>query len=228
MCAGGRRWTAAGSRAAPSPRASRAVGRAQRQPLRGGSSRAGQVQPEVEVAQPEPGVGAPSSPRLLERPRRVAAHAPALLGVDPAGERVEHRVQVGRDVQPVRLEVVADVADDRDRRRIDHLDQALEEACAADTAGEHRDATVGHAPHIMAAADRSDATPRGELTGDERTANDPHRAAGERRARRARRRAVGHRRRLPPAAGRGAGALVAVHDRALRARDPDGRCRAAT
>ena len=79
-----RRSSVAGRRVARSPiaAASRAVAALSGSPC-AQELRPGQVQPEVEVAQPEPGVGA-ELPRLLERARRVAAHAPALLGVDPA------------------------------------------------------------------------------------------------------------------------------------------------
>ncbi len=50
----------------------------------------------------------------LVRAERVAANAPAALGVDEPGERVEQRVDVGADVEAMDLEVVGDVGDDRE------------------------------------------------------------------------------------------------------------------
>ena len=59
----------------------------------------------------------PSSVTTAMRLARVARDAPALLRIDAARERVEHRVEIGRDREAPVLEVVADVADDRDARR---------------------------------------------------------------------------------------------------------------
>ena len=72
---------------------------------------ADEVETDVAVAQPEPVGAAPSSGRL-ERVPALPGATPASLGVDQPAERVQEAVEIGRDVQPEDLEVVADVADD--------------------------------------------------------------------------------------------------------------------
>ena len=57
-------------------------------------------------------VGPPSSPERAHEGPGLLAPAPAGLLVDHAGQRVEHRVDIGRDVQAQVLEVVAGVDDD--------------------------------------------------------------------------------------------------------------------
>ena len=74
--------------------------------------RAEEVGREVLVAEPEPGGDVVARERV-ERGEGLAFEAPALRGVRRAGERVGDRVEVGGDVQPVELVVVAGV-DDRD------------------------------------------------------------------------------------------------------------------
>ena len=67
-----------------------------------------------------PSMNQPSPPhaaRGFERLPRLAGAPPAALRVVEAGEGVEHGVEVGRDVQPEHLEVVADVADHRQLTR---------------------------------------------------------------------------------------------------------------
>ena len=59
---------------------------------------------------------------------RVAADAPAAFGVDQAAERVEQRVDVGRDVEAVQLEVVADVGDDGE---LDAVGSSSAKPCAS-------------------------------------------------------------------------------------------------
>ena len=78
--------------------------------------RADEMQPEVEVAEHEPALATPRS-RRLERLPALPGPAPAALRVVEPGEAVEDRVEVGRDVQAEHLEVVADVADDRQLTR---------------------------------------------------------------------------------------------------------------
>ena len=57
-------------------------------------------------------VGPPSSPSAPHEGPGLVAPAPAGLGVDDAGQRIERGVDVGRDVQAQVLEVVAGVDDD--------------------------------------------------------------------------------------------------------------------
>ena len=78
----------------------------------------------------------PSVATLSSARQRLAGASPAACFVVGARERVEDRVEVGRDVQPEHLDVVADVADDGDVRRRRRVDDALHEARAADAARE--------------------------------------------------------------------------------------------
>ena len=55
------------------------------------------------------------------------------------GEAVEDGVEVGRDVEPEHLQVVADVADDRQLARPEHVVQPGRELGAADAAREEND-----------------------------------------------------------------------------------------
>src|SRR5439155_19294308 len=90
---------------------------------------------EIAVAEPEPRVGAERGGRLERRPGLARATPTALL-VGDSGKRVEQRVQIGRNVKSEDLEVVADVADHRDIRRPEHVDEAEREARSSDAAGE--------------------------------------------------------------------------------------------
>ena len=96
------------------------------------------MEADVEVAEHEPALPAPG-PRRLERLPRLARPPPAALGVVQAGEAVEDGVEVGRDVEPEHLEVVADVADDRQLARPEHVVQPGRELGAADAAREEND-----------------------------------------------------------------------------------------
>ncbi len=100
--------------------------------------RADEVEPEVEVAELEPVLAAELADGLERAPGLVRAPPAALLVVQP-GERVEDRVEIGRDVQAEHLDVVADVADHRDVTRLDGFDEPLDETCAADASREDGD-----------------------------------------------------------------------------------------
>ena len=67
------------------------------------------------------------------------AYPPASLGVDQAAERVEQRVDVGADVQPVELHVVADVGDDGQLDAIAQEGEPVRELRASRSTGEERD-----------------------------------------------------------------------------------------
>src|SRR6185437_9094761 len=100
--------------------------------------RPGEMEPEVAVSELEPGL----APELLDRVARVprlVCTPPAALLVAQAGERVEQRVEVGRDVEAVHLQVVADVRDHGNVARRDDLGQRLNEARAADAACQNGD-----------------------------------------------------------------------------------------
>ena len=99
---------------------------------------ADEVEAQVEIAEPEPRLPAERAHGLEHAPRLVRA-APAAALVVETGERVEDRVEVGRDVQAEHLEVVADVADDGDVARLDDVDEALDEPRSAHPAGENGD-----------------------------------------------------------------------------------------
>ena len=100
--------------------------------------RAHEMEADVEVAEHEPALAAPGAGRL-ERLPRLAGPPPAALGVVQAGEAVEDGVEVGRDVEAEHLEVVADVADDRQLARREHVVEPGGELGAADAAGEEDD-----------------------------------------------------------------------------------------
>ena len=96
------------------------------------------VRRQVAVADLEPRLLAQLG-QLAERRQRVAAHAPAEFALE-SGKGVDDRVDVGRDVQPMPLEVVADVADGGDVRRVGGAAQPFEESGGAHAAGQHGDA----------------------------------------------------------------------------------------
>ncbi len=100
--------------------------------------RADEVEPEVAVAELEPRVG-PEAARLPERVPGLVLATPAALLVQAAGERVEDRVEVRRDVEAEDLDVVADVADDRQLLRLDRLRERAGETGAAEAACEDGD-----------------------------------------------------------------------------------------
>jgi hypothetical protein len=94
---------------------------------------ADQMQPEIAVAEPKSGLGA-ELVRGADRLPRLVLAPPAALLVEPAGERVEDRVQIGRDVKPKHLDVVTDVADDRQLLGIDRLRECTREAGVSEPA----------------------------------------------------------------------------------------------
>ena len=100
--------------------------------------RAHEVEADVEIAEHEPALATPGAGRL-ERLPRLAGPPPAALGVVQAGEAVEDGVEIGRDVQAEHLQVVADVADDRQLARREHVVEPRRELGAADAAGEEND-----------------------------------------------------------------------------------------
>ena len=140
-CAGARRWQAAASAPSPTARANPA-GHGRERLAAAQRLGADEMDAEIEVAEPEPALAAELATRLERVPRLVRA-APAACLVQPAGERVEDRVEVRRDVEAEDLDVVADVADDRQLARVDRLGQGEREPGAAEPAGENDDSHRG-------------------------------------------------------------------------------------
>src|SRR5207248_6982608 len=97
-----------------------------------------EMEPQVPVTELEPGLSAEELDRLARIPR-LTGTPPAALLVPEAGEPVEERVEVRRDVEAVHLEVVAHVRDDGQLAGVDDLRQRLHEAGAADAAGQDGD-----------------------------------------------------------------------------------------
>ncbi len=111
--------------------------RAGREPVR-----AEQVGREVEIAEVEPGHVGVEGPELLGRAEGLVPPSPSALSVERVPQPVGDRVQIGRDVEPVHLDVVRGVHDHRDVRGRHGADQPAEELPRADPTGERRD------PHV--------------------------------------------------------------------------------
>ena len=86
--------------------------------------------------------GAAPSLRRLERIPALAGAPPASLGVDQPAERVEEAVEIGRDVQPEDLEVVAHVAD---HGQLARREDGGEPTCEASSAAAARQQDDSHA-----------------------------------------------------------------------------------
>ena len=97
-----------------------------------------EMEPEITVAEREPVLAAERADRL-ERLPGLAAPPPAALLVREAGERVEDRVEIRRDVEAEHLDVVADVADHARRSRACDIDHAADEARTAHASREDDD-----------------------------------------------------------------------------------------
>src|SRR5207253_2850884 len=69
---------------------------------------------QVEIAEPEPGAVRPEGPELLGGPERLSLTAPSTLAVADPSQPVGDRVQIGRDVEAVHLDVVSGIHDHRD------------------------------------------------------------------------------------------------------------------
>ena len=76
------------------------------------SARALDMHRKIAVAQPEPGLAADRRQRFHERPGLVMT-APAELRIGKPGQRVHHRVDVGRNGEPEMVEIIARIGDDQ-------------------------------------------------------------------------------------------------------------------
>jgi 2-phospho-L-lactate/phosphoenolpyruvate guanylyltransferase len=103
---------------------------------------ANQMKAEVAVSEREP-CGAAEPANHLEGVHRVVTYAPAAFLVEEPGKRVENRVQVRRDVEPERFQVVADIHDRRHRFRAGRPRERVHTAGAAQPSGQHGD-TYAH------------------------------------------------------------------------------------
>src|ERR1017187_10837825 len=93
---------------------------------------------EIKIAETKPR-RLPKLLHALQAAEAVAVHAPAALLAEQVRQSVEHRIDVGRDVQPPPLDVVAGIDDDREVLRRDHLLQTLHQLGAAGSARENDD-----------------------------------------------------------------------------------------
>ena len=107
-------------------------------------ARAHEVEPDVAVTEPEP-VLPTEARRRLEGVPGLAGSPPAALVVDEPAERVDEAVEVGRDVEAEDLDVVADVADDRELSGLEDVVEASREARAAASSGQQDDLHAGTA-----------------------------------------------------------------------------------
>ena len=85
-----------------------------------------QVRREIAIAKVEPGLAVEAGERA-QRVEALALKAPSGRRIGGAGERVDDRVEVGRDVKPVELLVVAGVDDYAKARLAGHAHQAAQE-----------------------------------------------------------------------------------------------------
>ena len=81
----------------------------------------------------------PSAPTVSSARQVSPLLSPAALLVGDACERVEDRVEIGRDVEPEHLDVVADVADHARHSSVRDPDDAADEARATDPSRKDRD-----------------------------------------------------------------------------------------
>ena len=110
----------------------------------GQASRPQHVRRQIAVAELEPGLAAEPLHRRHEIPG-FAGKAPAALRIVLVGQRVEHRVDVGRDVQAEMDEIVRGVDDDGKLVGRQHGRKTARELAAADAAGQCEDeALVRH------------------------------------------------------------------------------------
>ncbi len=85
---------------------------------------------EIEITEAEPR-RLTESRHALETAKTVALHAPAALDAELASQSVEDGIDVGRNVQPPPLDVVAGVDDDRQIFGSDLVMHSLDEFRAA-------------------------------------------------------------------------------------------------
>jgi hypothetical protein len=87
---------------------------------------------KVAVAKLKPGLAAEFAQRAHELPGFLRS-TPAALWVGQTAERIEYRVEIGRDLETEVLEVIAGIYDDG-QFRTEHAEEAQRELGAADAA----------------------------------------------------------------------------------------------
>ena len=100
----------------------------------GKSMRTMNVRGQVEIAEPEP-ARTIEAPQRSERARRIAGDTPAALPRRDPCQVVDHRVEVGGDVQPVEPLVVGGIHDDREVPSRYEPGDAAQQARRADPPG---------------------------------------------------------------------------------------------
>ena len=98
------------------------------------SCRTVDVRRKIAVAQLKPSLGIQFT-ECFETLKRIAFNTPSLSRIRQARERIDNRVQIGRDVQTVHLHVITRVADDADFFGWMHSPQAIEKAGRSHAAG---------------------------------------------------------------------------------------------
>jgi len=96
------------------------------------------MEAEIAVAEREPVLTAERADRLARVPG-LAAAPPAALLISEAGERVEDRVEIRRDMEPEHLDVVAHVADHAGGGCAGDVDDTADEARAPHASRQHDD-----------------------------------------------------------------------------------------
>src|SRR4029077_15504846 len=91
----------------------------------GEQSRAMNVRGEVTITEVEP-VGAAIEGEALECVKCFPAKTPAFCGIDDARKGVGHDIEIGRDLQAVKNNIVAGVYDDGHRARVHDVVEAQE------------------------------------------------------------------------------------------------------
>ena len=97
-----------------------------------------EMEGEIPVAEPEPGLTAEGRHRL-EAVERLVAPAPPPVAIEAAGQSVGDRIEIGGDVEPPPLEIVPGVADDGEVRGIDHGGETPDQLGGSGAAGEDDD-----------------------------------------------------------------------------------------
>src|SRR5258705_822393 len=101
------------------------------------------MQREISIAEPKQVLAAERADAVHERPRLVTP-PPTNGGIIDARERVEQRVDIGRDAEPKMLEIVAGVGD---HEQFAGRQDAAQTECqfrAADPAGQRHDQSFAH------------------------------------------------------------------------------------
>ena len=101
------------------------------------------MQRQIAIAEPKPVLAAERADAVHERPGLVTP-APAGSGIVDARERVGQRVDIGRDVQPKMLEIVAGVGDHEQFFGRQDAAQTERQFRATDAAGQRHDQSFAH------------------------------------------------------------------------------------